>query len=85
MRLRFFKRFRLAPGLYVNLSPRGPSLTARLFQGLTLTAGRRGLTSTITPVPGTGASASFDHRLSRVLVQVILGCAWVALALLFLL
>ncbi len=52
MGLRFYRRVHLAPGLSVNLSRSGPSLTMGL-RGAHVTVGRRGVTRTI-GLPGTG-------------------------------
>jgi uncharacterized protein DUF4236 len=52
MGFRFYKRIRLAPGLSVNLSRSGPSLSVGV-RGAHVTVGRRGVTKTI-GLPGTG-------------------------------
>jgi hypothetical protein len=48
----FYRRLRLAPGLSVNFSRSGPSLSVGV-RGAHVTVGRRGVTRTI-GVPGTG-------------------------------
>jgi hypothetical protein len=50
--LRFYRRVHLAPGLSVNLSRSGPSLSFGV-RGAHVTVGRRGVTRTI-GLPGTG-------------------------------
>ena len=52
MGLRVWRRVRIAPGLTVNVSRRGASLSAG-GRGHWLTAGRRGLRGTV-GIPGTG-------------------------------
>jgi hypothetical protein len=52
MSFRFFRRAHVAPGLTVNLSRSGPSLSMGV-RGAHVTVGRRGLTRTV-GVPGTG-------------------------------
>jgi hypothetical protein len=52
MGFRFYRRFRIAPGLSVNLSRSGPSLTMGV-RGAHVTVGRRGVTKTV-GLPGTG-------------------------------
>ena len=52
MGFRFYRRIRLCPGLSVNLSRSGPSLSVGV-RGAHVTVGRRGVTRTI-GVPGTG-------------------------------
>jgi hypothetical protein len=52
MGFRFYRRVRLAPGLPINLSRSGPSLTMGV-RGAHVTVGRRGVTRTI-GLPGTG-------------------------------
>ena len=52
MGFRFYRRLRIAPGLSVNLSKSGPSLSVGI-RGAHVTVGRRGVTKTI-GVPGTG-------------------------------
>ena len=52
MGFRFYRRVRLAPGLSINLSRSGPSLTMGV-RGAHVTVGRRGVTRTI-GLPGTG-------------------------------
>jgi hypothetical protein len=49
---RFYRRFRIAPGLSVNLSRSGPSLSLGV-RGAHVTVGRTGVTRTI-GLPGTG-------------------------------
>lgn len=53
--MRIHKRIRLAPGLRVNVSGRGLSLSWALLPGLTLNAGKAGVRVT-TGIPGTGIS-----------------------------
>ena len=50
--LRFYRRVRLFPGVSVNLSRSGPSLTMGV-RGAHVTVGRRGVTKTV-GLPGTG-------------------------------
>ena len=50
--LRVFRRVRIAPGLTMNLSKSGPSLSLGM-RGAHVTVGRRGLTRTV-GLPGTG-------------------------------
>jgi hypothetical protein len=52
MGLRFFRRVRIAPGISVNFSRSGPSLSLGV-RGAHVTLGRRGITKTI-GLPGTG-------------------------------
>ncbi len=52
MGLRFYRRMRLFPGVSVNLSRTGPSLTMGV-RGAHVTVGSRGVTKTV-GVPGTG-------------------------------
>ena len=52
MGLRFYRRVRLFPGVSVNLSRSGPSLTMGV-RGAHVTVGSRGVTKTV-GVPGTG-------------------------------
>jgi uncharacterized protein DUF4236 len=52
MRLRYFRRFRLAPGLTFNLSKRGASVSVSVC-GAHLTVGTRGTRETV-GLPGTG-------------------------------
>ena len=54
MALRWRKRVRIAPGLYLNLSHRGISATAGV-RGASVTVGRRGVSQNL-GVPGTGLS-----------------------------
>jgi hypothetical protein len=64
MRIRFFKRFRLAPGLYANLSNRGPSLSLRLIQGL---AGLWPGSSPLGPMPSFATLLDGDSPMSIIL------------------
>lgn len=50
--VRLFRRVRLAPGVTMNLSKSGPSLSFGV-RGAHITAGRRGVTRTV-GIPGTG-------------------------------
>ena len=52
MGFRFYRRVRIAPGLSINLSRSGPSLTMGV-RGAHITVGRRGVTKTV-GLPGTG-------------------------------
>jgi Protein of unknown function (DUF4236) len=52
MGMRFFRRVRLAPGLTLNLSRSGPSLSMGA-RGAHVTVGKRGVRRTV-GVPGTG-------------------------------
>lgn len=52
MGFRFYRRVRLCPGVSVNLSRSGPSLSLGV-RGAHVTVGRRGVTRTI-GLPGTG-------------------------------
>jgi hypothetical protein len=52
MGLRFFRRKQLFPGLRLNVSKSGPSLSMGV-RGAHVTVGRRGITRTV-GVPGTG-------------------------------
>jgi Protein of unknown function (DUF4236) len=54
--LRFFRRLRLAPGLSLNLSKSGPSISVGP-RGAKLTIGRGGVRRSI-GIPGTGISAT---------------------------
>jgi hypothetical protein len=56
MGLRFFKRVRLLPGLTLNLSKRGASVSVG-EKGAHITVGTSGVTETV-GLPGTGASYS---------------------------
>lgn len=56
MRFNFFRRFRILPGLWLNLSKRSVSTTIGV-RGLKATFGKRGRTTTI-GLPGTGMSVS---------------------------
>jgi uncharacterized protein DUF4236 len=49
---RFYRRVHIFPGLSVNLSKSGPSLTVGM-RGAHVTVGRRGITRTV-GLPGTG-------------------------------
>ena len=49
---RFYRRVNLFPGLSLNLSKSGPSVTVGM-RGVHLTFGRRGVTRTV-GIPGTG-------------------------------
>ena len=50
--LRFYRRVHLFPGVSVNLSKSGPSLTVGV-RGAHMTMGRKGITRTV-GIPGTG-------------------------------
>jgi hypothetical protein len=52
MGLRFYRRVRILPGVRVNISRSGPSLTVGV-RGAHVTVGKRGVTRTI-GLPGTG-------------------------------
>lgn len=52
MGLRFFRRQQLFPGVRLNMSKSGPSLSMGV-RGAHVTVGRRGITRTV-GVPGTG-------------------------------
>jgi Protein of unknown function (DUF4236) len=52
MGFRFYRRIHIAPGLSVNLSRSGPSLSLGV-RGAHVTLGRRGVTRTV-GLPGTG-------------------------------
>src|SRR5436309_4100793 len=52
MGFRFYRRVRLFPGVSVNLSRSGPSLSVGV-RGAHLTVGKRGVTRTV-GIPGTG-------------------------------
>jgi Protein of unknown function (DUF4236) len=52
MGLRFFRRKQLFPGLRLNMSKSGPSLSMGV-RGAHVTVGRRGITRTV-GIPGTG-------------------------------
>jgi hypothetical protein len=52
MGFRFYRRVHLCPGLSVNLSRSGPSLSVGV-RGAHVTVGRRGVTKTV-GLPGTG-------------------------------
>jgi hypothetical protein len=94
MGLRFRGRLRLAPGLAVNLSKRGASLSIG-GRGATVNVGRRGVRGTV-GMPGTGISYSEQiaggaapigagRRLSNggvvgavILLVIIIGILWAA-------
>jgi hypothetical protein len=59
MGLRFYRRIHLAPGIGVNLSRSGPSLTFGV-RGAHLTVGVRGVTKTV-GLPGTGIYYTSHH------------------------
>ena len=61
MGLRFYRRVRLFPGVSVNLSRSGPSLTMGV-RGAHVTVGSRGVTKTVV-VPGTGLFYTSRRRL----------------------
>jgi hypothetical protein len=52
MSFRFYRRLKIAPGLSVNFSRSGPSLSVGV-RGAHVTVGRRGVTKTV-GLPGTG-------------------------------
>ncbi len=52
MGLRFFKRIKVLPGLSVNLTKSGPSVTVGM-RGAHVTLGSKGITKTV-GIPGTG-------------------------------
>jgi hypothetical protein len=52
MGFRFYRRLKIAPGLSVNLSRSGPSLSVGM-RGAHVTVGKRGITRTI-GLPGSG-------------------------------
>jgi len=56
MRFRFFWRFRILPGFWLNVSKRSVSATVGT-RGLKTTFGKRGRTTTV-GLPGTGMSIS---------------------------
>jgi hypothetical protein len=62
MRFNFFRRFRILPGLWLNVSKRSVSTTVGV-RGLKATFGKRGRTTTV-GLPGTGMSVSHTvgHR-----------------------
>ena len=60
MGLRFFRRKQLFPGLRLNMSKSGPSLSMGV-RGAHVTVGRRGITRTV-GVPGTGFYTSRRGR-----------------------
>jgi hypothetical protein len=59
MGLRFFRRMTLAPGVRMNLSRSGPSLSFGV-RGAHVTVGRRGVRRTV-GVPGTGLFYTSTH------------------------
>ena len=59
MGFRFYRRLHLAPGIGVNLSRSGPSLTVGV-RGAHLTLGTRGVTKTL-GLPGTGLYYTSRH------------------------
>ena len=63
MRLNFFRRFRIFPGLWLNLSKRGVSATVGV-RGLKTTFSKRGRATTV-GLPGTGLSVSNLKRHSK--------------------
>lgn len=63
MAFRFRRSIRLAPGLRINLSKSGPSLSIGR-SGLTHTIGPRGRRTTV-GLPGTGISYSTRHTAPR--------------------
>jgi len=58
--IRFRKRIRLAPGLHVNLSKKGISLSVGV-RGAQITVGRRRVTKTL-GIPGSGLSSTSTRR-----------------------
>ena len=60
MGFRFRRRVRLAPGLHVNISSHGTSLSIG-GRGATINIGRRGVRETV-GMPGTGIS--YSHQVS---------------------
>ncbi len=63
MSFRFFKRFRVAPGLTVNLSKSGVSLSVGP-RGARVTVGPRGVRTTV-GIPGTGVSYTKHHAYGK--------------------
>jgi hypothetical protein len=61
MGFRFFRRASILPGVRVNLSRSGPSLTLGV-RGAHVTVGARGVTKTV-GIPGTGAYWTDRHGL----------------------
>jgi hypothetical protein len=59
MGLRFYRRVHLFPGVSVNVSRSGPSLTVGV-RGAHVTVGRRGVTRTV-GLPGTGIYYTSHH------------------------
>lgn len=59
MAFRFFRRFKVAPGVHVNLSKSGPSLSVGP-RGAKMTVGPRGTRTTV-GVPGTGLHYTKHH------------------------
>ena len=70
---RWRKRIRLAPGVRLNLSRRGPSLSIGR-SGYTDTYSRRGIRTTV-GIPGTGLSRTtfrgWTHRASRAAARML--------------
>lgn len=62
MRLNFFRRFRIAPGLWLNVSKRGVSATAGM-RGFKATVGKRGPRVTV-GLPGSGLSATHAWKIT---------------------
>ena len=60
MRFNFFRRVRIFPGLWLNVSKRGVSTTIGV-RGLKATFGKRGRTTTV-GLPGTGMSISHTRK-----------------------
>lgn len=54
MGIRFRKRIKIAPGVYINLNKKGVSVTGGV-RGAHVTVGKRGTTTSV-GVPGTGLS-----------------------------
>jgi tetratricopeptide (TPR) repeat protein len=63
MGFRFYKSIKIAPGLRINLSKSGPSLSVGK-PGATVNIGRRGTRTTV-GAPGTGMSYSEQHAWGR--------------------
>jgi hypothetical protein len=59
MGFRFYRRIHLAPGIGINLSRSGPSLTVGV-RGAHVTVGARGVTKTV-GLPGTGVYYTSRH------------------------
>jgi hypothetical protein len=92
MPFRFRKSLRLAPGLRVNLSKGGASVSVG-GKGFTLNLGKRGARTTV-GIPGTGVSYSQSHPIDSTgtaspvratsfvwLVALVAGAAWLFAAL----